>query len=141
MDLHPGGRHWLEYMRGCDCTEAFESHHLDIAKAKAVLDRFYVRDVEPGEFLCGDRFDFTDEDGFWNTLRERVLHRLKELAGPDATTLEATAATPAMKAACAAALSQFMLTHAAAVKTGSPLTAAAAGVFLIGCWGVGHNFL
>ena len=141
MDFHPGGRHWLEYMRGCDCTEAFESHHMDIAKAKAVLEKFYVRDVLPGEFLCGDRFDFSDEDGFWNTLRTRALQRLKVAAGPGATTMEATAATPAMKAACAAALSQFMAAHALAVKNGSPLTAAAAGVFMIGVWGVGHNFL
>ena len=34
LDHHPGGRVWLDRLRGCDCSEAFEAHHLDGGKVR-----------------------------------------------------------------------------------------------------------
>ena len=93
LNIHPGGREWLERMRGCDATEAFEAHHLDGEKVERVLALYYVRDVEAGEFNCGNRFDWSDQS-FWRVVRKRVLARLLEEAGEGATTMEATAASP-----------------------------------------------
>ena len=75
LPLHPGGAEWIERLCGCDATEAFEAHHLDHAKAVKALEKYYVRDVSPGEFAAGDRFVWDDE-GFWRTLKQRVLDRL-----------------------------------------------------------------
>lgn len=140
LDVHPGGRPWLELTRGTDATAAFEAHHLDGPRVEAVLQQYYVRDVVEGEFEYGDRFTYA-EDGFWRTLRRRVLEHLRKEAGPGCTTQEATAATVSMRAACAIVLMQYTAAHSLARSTGSALAAALAGFFLAGCWGVGHNFM
>jgi hypothetical protein len=144
LDVHPGGREWLERMRGCDATEAFEAHHLDGEKVEKVLSLYYVRDVKPDEFNCGNRFDWSDE-AFWRVVRKRVLERLLAEAGEGATTMQATAATPAMMTACTMVVAQWAGAFALAAGSSSSLvsTAAAlmAGYFQIGTWGVGHNFM
>ena len=47
LDRHPGGRAFLELTRGSDVTDAFEVHHIDDAKAWAVLAKYYVSDCQP----------------------------------------------------------------------------------------------
>jgi len=140
LDFHPGGREWLERVRGCDATEAFEAHHLDGDKAERALSKFYVREVEPGEFDCGDRFTY-DADGFWRTVRERCLVALKGAVGPSTSTLDATSATPAMQIASGMILAQFISTFGLACVSGSWLAAGGCGLTMAGMWGVGHNYL
>lgn len=140
MDLHPGGRIWLELTCGTDATAAFEAYHLDGPRVEAVLAKYYVRDVQNGEFKHGDRYSFAD-DGFFRTLRRRVLEKLTTTAGRGSSTRTATAATPSMKIACALAVAQAGVLHAMARISGSFLATALAGAALCGCWGVGHNFM
>lgn len=64
---HPGGRRFLEQLRGMDCTAVFESTHLHDRMPKAMLKRFYVADkadYQP-EFSWG-------AEGFYPTLKKRV---------------------------------------------------------------------
>ena len=44
VQYHPGGVQWIKWTQGTDCTESFESHHLDAPKVEAMLSNFYVRD-------------------------------------------------------------------------------------------------
>jgi hypothetical protein len=46
IDKHPGGKIWIEKNRGTDITELFESHHIEIEKAKILLKRYFVRDAK-----------------------------------------------------------------------------------------------
>ena len=40
MDKHPGGKEWLEFTRGTDCTTEFETHHLDDGKMRKYLKTY-----------------------------------------------------------------------------------------------------
>ncbi len=64
---HPGGRRFLEQVRGMDCTAVFESTHLHDKMPKAMLKRFYVGEV-PG---YAPAYTF-EQDGFYLTLKRRV---------------------------------------------------------------------
>ena len=44
---HPGGRVWIDLVRGTDCTELFEMSHLDIGRARLLLARLPVRGAYP----------------------------------------------------------------------------------------------
>lgn len=71
LDEHPGGRRFLEQLRGMDCTEVFESTHVHDRMPKAMLKRFYV----------ADNVDYVPmyswkEDGFYATLKRRVQAHL-----------------------------------------------------------------
>ena len=46
VDKHPGGKIWIEKNRGTDITELFESHHIEIEKAKKLLKRYFVRNAK-----------------------------------------------------------------------------------------------
>eukprot|EP00929_Paragymnodinium_shiwhaense_P065312 TRINITY_DN32755_c0_g1_i1.p1 TRINITY_DN32755_c0_g1~~TRINITY_DN32755_c0_g1_i1.p1 ORF type:complete len:543 (-),score=53.83 TRINITY_DN32755_c0_g1_i1:489-2117(-) len=140
MDSHPGGREWLELMRGTDATQAFEAYHFDGPKVEKVLARYYVRDAHDGEFAFGDRFTY-HESGFWRTLRRRCLEKLKSAEGPGCTTLQATSATRAMRLACTLVVAQCLLLQGLAIKTGSKICAMLAGICMNGMWGIGHNFM
>jgi cytochrome b involved in lipid metabolism len=69
VDRHPGGRDWLELTRGQDITEAYEVHHLNVAKVDSVLKPMYVRDADPSYV---GRYSW-DESGFYKTLKRRVV--------------------------------------------------------------------
>lgn len=43
---HPGGSQWIELTKGQDLTEHFITHHLNEEKARAVLQKYFVRDVD-----------------------------------------------------------------------------------------------
>lgn len=68
---HPGGSQWIELTKGQDLTEHFITHHLNEEKARAVLSKYYVRDVEVPLPL---RFTF-DEDGLYRRVKLRVLKK------------------------------------------------------------------
>ena len=73
---HPGGRRFLEQVRGTDCTAVFESTHLHDRMPRAMLRRFYV----------GENPAYVPEyswkpDGFYATLKGRVqAHFTQEAA-------------------------------------------------------------
>jgi len=140
MDSHPGGRTWMEHTRGTDATEAFEAHHLDGEKAMAVLKNYYVRDVRPGEFEYGNRFTYED-NGFYRSIRRAALAKLKADGPKGASTMELTGPTLTMKIVCTVVILQYLFLLAWACESGSFWVASLAGIALIGCWGVGHNFL
>lgn len=160
LDKHPGGRDWLELTRGTDCTEAFEAHHLDTDKVENVLKSFFIRDADDGglteelnKFSLKSKdkqkdhvqhpssriFTYGQQD-FWKTLKRRVRSKLMEHTGAK-TIMEATAPSRAMKIASFICILQFLIFHEVAAKTGKKLISVLAGLSLIGCWGVGHNFM
>eukprot|EP00756_Hemistasia_phaeocysticola_P044635 Hpha_TRINITY_DN1842_c0_g1::TRINITY_DN1842_c0_g1_i1::g.170702::m.170702 len=140
MDSHPGGRTWMEFTRGTDCTEAFEAHHLDGVKAMKVLENYYVRDVKKGEFEYGNRFTY-EVDGFYRSVRRAALAKLRADGPKGASTMELTGPTLTMKVVCCVVVLQYFVLLGWACLSGSFLVASMAGIALIGCWGVGHNFL
>ena len=46
IEKHPGGKIWIEKNKGTDITELFESHHIEIEKAKIILKKYFVKDAE-----------------------------------------------------------------------------------------------
>ena len=53
--------------KGTDITEAFESAHMDIVKARVILKKFFVKDIDTSR-----KFMSTFEpDGFYSTMRDR----------------------------------------------------------------------
>ncbi|XP_069700263.1 cytochrome b5-related protein-like isoform X4 [Periplaneta americana] len=67
IHVHPGGSDWLQYSKGTDITEAFESHHVKTS-VRNYLKHYYVRPA------TGRRFSpYTfHEDGFFRTLKRRA---------------------------------------------------------------------
>lgn len=60
-EYHPGGKQFIEFTRGHDCTEAYESHHLDMDRVNHVLANFYVRDCTSAEEeLCKGQVPLLD---------------------------------------------------------------------------------
>lgn len=71
---HPGGNEWLAMTRGMDITEMFEAHHPDIAIARAILKKYYIKDADwPRE----SPLTFNEND-FYAVLRDRVAKVVKE---------------------------------------------------------------
>jgi cytochrome b involved in lipid metabolism len=66
---HPGGRQWIELTKGQDLTEHFITHHLNEAKARTALAKYYVREVDFPQPL---RFTF-EEDGLYRKVKRRLL--------------------------------------------------------------------
>ncbi|KAJ9587922.1 hypothetical protein L9F63_018648 [Diploptera punctata] len=65
---HPGGSDWLNFTKGTDITEAFESHHIK-ESVQNYLKQYYVKPAS------GPRFSpYTfHEDGFYKTLKRKAL--------------------------------------------------------------------
>ena len=77
IDTHPGGKMWLIETRGTDITEVFETFHLDIEKATKILPKYYHSDLTEEEIMkYPQKFTF-EENGFYKTLKKRVLQKLK----------------------------------------------------------------
>ncbi|XP_017461468.1 PREDICTED: cytochrome b5-related protein [Rhagoletis zephyria] len=71
---HPGGAFWLEWTKGTDITEAFESHHIS-KKPEQMLSKFHVRSAAKPR-----NYKFTlHENGFYRVLKSRVREKLKEV--------------------------------------------------------------
>ena len=65
-----------------DSTYAFEAHHHNQPKVRAMLAKYEVKDVKCPE---GDFPHFMPEDSFYNVLRARVNEYLKTVGGPGPT--------------------------------------------------------
>lgn len=73
---HPGGREWLEWTRGTDCTAAFEVHHIDAGRAEAILKRHFVRTADNPKGAAAYTWE---KDGFYLSLKRAVLARFRAL--------------------------------------------------------------
>lgn len=60
--------------KGTDITEAYESHHLDIDKANRIAQKYHVRGASKKRNV---KLTF-DEDGFYKTLKRRVVQHLQK---------------------------------------------------------------
>jgi hypothetical protein len=69
--LHPGGKNWLTMTRGQDVTDFFIIHHLNEAKARETLNKYYVGETKNKV----SRYSY-EEDGLYRTVKKRVLSRL-----------------------------------------------------------------
>jgi hypothetical protein len=84
---------------------------------------------------------FTYRKGeFWQVLKGRVLAKLMNQPGVR-TVMQSTGPSLSMKLACGVCVSQFAVAHYLAARFGSKVMSVLAGLGLIGCWGVGHNFM
>ncbi len=74
INKHPGGADWLEFTRGMDITEAFESSHiLGYERVEQVLRQYYVKNADSKR---NSPYTFK-EDGFYKTLKRRLQPVLK----------------------------------------------------------------
>ncbi|XP_050077689.1 cytochrome b5-related protein-like [Anopheles maculipalpis] len=68
---HPGGAEWIQWTKGTDITEAFETHHISL-RAEQMLPKFYVRQATQPRNV---KFTF-HEHGFYRTLKRRIRDQL-----------------------------------------------------------------
>ncbi|CAG9773970.1 unnamed protein product [Ceutorhynchus assimilis] len=74
IEIHPGGRDWIELTKGTDITEAFEVHHLT-DNAETLLPKFFIKKAtSPRSFP----FTFHEKD-FYKTLKRRIIGKLETL--------------------------------------------------------------
>jgi fatty acid desaturase len=141
MDKHPGGPALIEMSRGRfdDATFAFEAHHHNYKKARAVLQRYYVRDVKEEERLGPDGEELPGkllgDDEFYSTLRRRVTDHLKKAgdggSGPTAWCVQIFWAIFVLW------LSSFYLTYI----SGTIVSALVTGVLASWLGAFGHNWV
>lgn len=135
---HPGGRRFLEVVRGTDCTAVFESTHLHDRMPKAMLKRFYVAD-NPAYVP-----DYSwKEDGFYQTLKRRVQeHFLAEAVRqgvPKADARFAHHGTPAFIGRLYAIWAIWLLLSIGAIGGGLWWCALPWGFFAFALGGYGHE--
>lgn len=75
ISTHPGGPDWLKHTKGHDITEAFITHHLTMEKTQPLLEKYRVRETARPRNV---KLTF-HEDGFYMTLRRRVMAELPEI--------------------------------------------------------------
>lgn len=75
ISSHPGGPDWLRMTKGHDITEAFITHHLAKDKTQPLLAKYRVRETTRPRNV---KLTF-NEDGFYMTLRKRVMAELPEI--------------------------------------------------------------
>ena len=80
---HPGGAHWINRTKGSDITVFFETHHVDIVKARNLLKKYHVRASSPPSEES--RAYTWHQNDFYSTLRDRVYVKLKEVGGTGPT--------------------------------------------------------
>ncbi len=128
LSTHPGGSDWLELSRGTDITEAFNTSHVFIGRARTLLAKYHVRSCP--EIPRRSPYTFK-EDGFYSKLRTRAAKVLKSVGtGP---TLKLR-----FMADVLVVLMHLMLVLTA--YTGSYLMAVATGIVTGMNLGMGHNF-
>ncbi len=66
---HPGGKSFIDFTKGTDITELFESSHPNIRKARQLLSKFHVKETALPRNT--DAFTF-QSGGFYDVLRDRV---------------------------------------------------------------------
>ncbi|XP_039750160.1 cytochrome b5-related protein-like isoform X2 [Pararge aegeria] len=75
VSSHPGGSQWIEFTKGTDITEAFETHHINNVVVEALLPKYFIKKAKTSR---NSPFSFK-EDGFYKTLRPKIAAKLKEL--------------------------------------------------------------
>jgi len=75
---HPGGFTLLSMTRNTDITELFESCHVNIAKAEALLQKYLVADCKKDKVRNSAVFTF-QEKGFYKVLRKKVHEKLSQV--------------------------------------------------------------
>jgi hypothetical protein len=134
---HPGGKFWIEMSKGTDITELFESSHPNIEKARLLLPKFFVRNVDPKKVRNTAALTF-HPDGFYCTLRSRVWEILKKNGGGGAS-WDMDAFHDLMLSAVVWSLMLMMLPMFDEPKHWVPIAFVAG--FLLSCLGsVGHNY-
>ena len=73
LEKHPGGKEFLLHCQGTDCTAAFETHHIRMPKAQAMLSKFEVVTDEPIVESPWPQYNWSQ----YQTLRSRIAARLK----------------------------------------------------------------
>jgi hypothetical protein len=77
---HPGGRDWIDFTRGNDITELFESSHPNMDAVRPILKKYLVGPTN--EPRNSGAFTFKS-DGFYLTFRKRAWDVLKSVGtGP-----------------------------------------------------------
>jgi cytochrome b involved in lipid metabolism len=124
---HPGGEHWIENTRGQDITELFHTHHLNEAKATALLNKYYIADCKKSF----TRFTFKP-DGYYETLKRKLLSKYSADELQDNTQ---------SKLLTFKILGLFLVCFLITCYTRSYLMAALSGFILVSVVGEGHNFM
>lgn len=124
---HPGGESWINYTKGQDVTEYFVTHHMDEEKARAVLEKYYVKDT-PNKVT---RFTF-HADGFYRTVKRKVMAKWSKEYLQDETVSKNYAKI------LLAMILAFMF---ATAYTGSYFFALGYALMLVSMLGIGHNFV
>eukprot|EP00055_Hartaetosiga_balthica_P007458 m.25627 g.25627 ORF g.25627 m.25627 type:complete len:465 (+) comp5784_c0_seq2:125-1519(+) len=132
MDKHPGGKEWLELMRGSDCTTEFETHHPDMDKVKKILNKYKVGQVDEKAYASLQPYHWDDPNAFYPTIRKRANELLKKHGG--------NGPTHAMLFISYLAVIIFGITFALTAITGSFQWSIATGYMMFVLIGVGHNF-
>lgn len=126
--IHPGGEHWIRFTKGHEITELFRVHHLDIDKARNLLDKYYIGECPKKH---PPRFDF-DESGMFETLRKRILEKF--------TVHELTDGTKTNQR-WLIIFSIWVLLLTLTGLTKSYLMATICGVFMVYFYGMGHTYI
>ncbi len=90
---HPGGNAFIQMTANTDITELFESSHINIEKAKVLLQKFKVKTADKQlPKRSTRRFSF-EPNGFYCILRERVKTYLNSISpnGPTVDYFQSTA--------------------------------------------------
>lgn len=75
---HPGGKFFINMGKGTDITELFESNHPNIEKARSILSKYFVRNVDANILPRNASALTFHKNGFYDTLRKRSWEILKE---------------------------------------------------------------
>ncbi|EDQ88752.1 uncharacterized protein MONBRDRAFT_8801 [Monosiga brevicollis MX1] len=137
LSRHPGGREWLEMTRGSDVTVFFETHHLNQAKACAVLQQYRVDRSTPPPATSSDASADAYEwqpDGFYCTLRDRVRATLQQNGTSEAP-------TAVMLAYCYTFVALWFLGLFGTLFWCSWALSVVTGLLTLPVMGIGHNFM
>jgi len=130
---HPGGETWIRATRGTDITELFESSHLNIRKARRMLQQYAIARSKRKSPLPPRSSPYTF-DGFYADIRDRAFKILGSDVSPKSDML---------------AVSDCLLSFWFVLWTGSLFAtttslgralAVAAGLVLAHVCGCAHNF-
>uniref|UniRef100_A0A6B2L6R9 Cytochrome b5 heme-binding domain-containing protein n=1 Tax=Arcella intermedia TaxID=1963864 RepID=A0A6B2L6R9_9EUKA len=126
MKFHPGGEDWLLATQGTDCTESFQTHHLDFNYVQEVLKKYEVAGLADNE---PSRLSFKEDD-FYCTLRKRVFEKVGKNHGP----------TQEMVNCIAFFTILWFLSFLLVCYLKTIWSAILSGWLMLPIWGIGHNF-
>ena len=133
--VHPGGRDWITWTRGTDCTTEFEAHHLNSERAASILKKYDCGRLASPHPHAAEPFTWAP-DGFYMTYKREAFAVLKAAGG--------WGPTYNMIVICAAAVGLWIAANVAVgLAVGAAATTAAAilaGYATYVLLGVGHNF-